>query len=130
MLFVRAAQGLQSLPYSGSSTPSSRPFSIAWLRLSGKGTMRERERESRRAVIVFQFNQLHCDRPVSIGGMMLQPPSSILTLTPFEMWAVSNGRIDAVKMLPTRLETVKLKGLFTERLVQEQYYSYNYYHGR
>lgn len=45
VLFVRAARGPQSLPYSGSSTPSSRPFSIAWLCLSGKGTERDRERE-------------------------------------------------------------------------------------
>lgn len=79
---------------------------------------------------MFQFNQLHCDRPVLIGGMMLQPPGSILALTPFEMWAVSNGRIDAVKMLPTRSETVKLKALFTERLVQGEYYPYNYYRSR
>lgn len=68
---------------------------------------------------MFQFNQLHCDRPVSIGGMMLQPPSSILTLTPFEMWAVSNSRIDAVKMLPIRLETVKLKALFRLKVLRE-----------
>lgn len=46
-----------------------------------------------RAVIVFQFNQLHCDRSLSTGSVMLPLPSSILTLTPFEMWAVLNCRM-------------------------------------
>lgn len=82
-------QGSQRSPQSGSfCAPVASPSSDCDSAPMGR-TQMERER----AVIVFQFNQLHCDRSLSTGSVMLPLPSSILTLTPFEMWAVLNCRM-------------------------------------
>lgn len=91
VLFVGAAQGPVSSPHSGSTARQrpARQHTAALLGWEG-----HKGRESQRAVIVFQFNQLHCDRSTSIGGMMSLPPSAIPTLTPFELWAVLKGRME------------------------------------
>lgn len=78
-------QGSQRSPHSAPQWPALHP-TVTLLRWEG-----HKWRE--RAVIVFQFNQLHCDRSLSTGSVMLPLPSSILTLTPFEMWAVLNCRM-------------------------------------
>lgn len=94
-----------------------------------------RRTQRERAVIVFQFNQLHCDRSLSIGSMMLPLPGSIPTLTPFEMWAVSNGSMgthhDCQNAANSRLKTVKLR--LKLKIVRECwkmmkiFYYYSYY---
>lgn len=95
-----------------------------------------RRTQRERAVIVFQFNQLRCDRSLSIHSMMLPLPGSIPTLTPFEMWAVSNGRTDThhdcQNVANSRLKTVKLR-LKLKRLRESMkadedfFYYYSYY---
>lgn len=74
------------------------------------------ERESKRAVIVFQFNQLRCDRPTSIG------PAPSPTLTP--LWDVSSieRRADTnpdCQLLPTLIKKRQTRSQWRLKTLQE-----------